>query len=140
MGEKMKKINNQILSGDYEQAFMELENINYSYSIDDLQKDFPKIKNITLYSFLMYLLYKEERPIFHFSLCQLLMYDPFFYNKNIAIYKHVMHCFEIAPYYTKLYQWVIDEYDGNPDSPFSLNEMELFKITIIQNQQIHIEE
>ena len=123
MGEKMKKIQSMIKNGEYYEAYNQLLEYNYEYTIENMMRYFPKLSSMEKYCFLMYAYSRKENPFIHMCICELLMIEPFFHYVYPTVYWHVKHALKIDSQFNVIKTWVMSMFFEHPDSPFSKKEL-----------------
>ena len=122
---KNKHIQNNILRLNFEKAFLELQECNYSFEFNELSLDFPKVDCLKMYLFLIYCIIKDEDIEKHFSICYYLYFmDPYIHDSDVIIKHHLLRILEISPKDKRVYEnWILGIYNGNPNSPFTNEEI-----------------
>lgn len=124
----MKQIIKQWKNGNYNYVYNQLKKINYKYTLDNFERDFSKINSEKRFCYLIYLLSKENTPYNTILLCELLIYtDTFFFEIHSVIKMFIQQSLNLYPFNTVIMNWILDTYDNHPDSPFSNDELNLYK-------------
>ena len=120
----MKDIIKQWKKHDYNYVYTNLHKMGYSYTLDNFDRDFKKIKSEDRFSYLIYLLSKEYTPQNVILLCDLLTFtDTFFYDIHPVIHMFLKQALLEFPSDKLLLQWISCNYEGHPDSPFSKDKI-----------------
>ena len=83
----MKKIIKQCKNGNYNSVYETLKLKNYEYTLDKFENDFSSLKSYEKYSYLIYLLSRENTPQNAILLCDVLLYtDTFFFDIHPVIH------------------------------------------------------
>ena len=121
-------IEKDILKGNFADAYRELLCRDYSFEFHELDRDFPKIQGGAMYLFLMYAVSQNEDAEKHLSICQYLYFgDKSFNGADSLIRWHLMQALRLSPDSRRVVRWIMSVYSGNPDCPFSEEEMEAFR-------------
>ena len=124
----LKKIIKQWKNGNYNYVYETLKLKNYDYTLDNLEKDFSSIKSKDKYSYLIYLLSKENTPQNVILLCDTLLYtDTFFFDIHPVIYMFLQQSLILHPFDISILKWIISVYDNHPDSSFSHEVINTYK-------------
>lgn len=124
----MNKIIKQWKNGNYNFVYEYLKSKNYNYTLDNLEKDFSLIKSKDKYSYLIYLLSRENTPKNAILLCDVLLYtDTFFCDIHPVIYLFLQQSLLLHPFDVSIINWIVSVYDNHPDSPFSYEEIDMYK-------------
>ena len=119
----MTNIEKEIRQGKYYSAYNDLNKIGYVYSIENLMHDLPHINSMEKYCFLMYAISRNETSQLHMSICELLMFDPFFHYVYPLVYWHIQKAIILSPSDYTIKEWVLDTFSSSPDSPFTDEEL-----------------
>lgn len=120
----LKDIIKQWKKHDYNYVYTNLHKMGYSYTLDNFDRDFKKIKSEDRFSYLIYLLSKEYTPQNVILLCDLLTFtDTFFYDIHPVIHMFLKQALLEFPSDKLLLQWISCNYEGHPDSPFSKDKI-----------------
>ena len=121
----IKKVQKQIIKLDFANAYRQLYESNYSFNFDDLSRDFPKVNSLKMYLFLMYTITQDEDVKKHLAICYYLYFiNPYILGAEELIKWHLKKALEISPYNEDvLKNWIFGVYNGNPDNPFTDEEM-----------------
>lgn len=119
----MKEIEKRIKRGEYLKAYEKLEEAKFLYTLEEWEKFFKRLKCKDIYCFMMYVLSKKESPDIYHSICELIFYNPFFYESYSLIKWYVYKCINQFPEYKPILQWTIITFGDFPDSPFSKEEL-----------------
>ena len=113
---------------DFLCAYERLKKINYSFCYTDLSEDFYGIKSTIMYMFLMYAISQEETVEKHLSICYYLYFEEPYANGSDSLIKlHLLRVLQLSPDNTSvLDNWVFGIYNGNPDCPFSDEELSAY--------------
>lgn len=124
-----KKIQRMITGLDFENAYHALREEKYSFEFQNLAKDFPKVNSSVMYLFLMYAISRDESTEKHIAICNYLYFmDPYIRGADSMIRWHLLRALEISPNnQTVLRDWIFGVYDGNPDCPFTQEELAEFR-------------
>jgi hypothetical protein len=80
----MKKMNllaKGMSQGEFQSVYEKLDSLNYSYSLDDFTRDFGEVRREIKFAYLHYAIAKNEIPLFHILICDMLEYtDTFFFD------------------------------------------------------------
>lgn len=119
------QICNMIKKFDFSNAYKKLCQQHYSFCFDNLSVDFKEINSMLMYQFLMYSISKEESVERHLSICNYLYFmEPHITDSDSLIKWHLLRALEISPYDKNIIDnWIFGIYNGNPDCPFSDNEL-----------------
>lgn len=132
----MSKINKLIKTLDFETAYCELCKKNYSFTFDNLLTHFPKIDVLKMYAFLLYAITQHEDEEKYITICNYLYFmEPSMWGANSLIKWHLIQALKIPTHSTKIEEWILGVYDGNPDSPFDEEEIALIRQTLIQKRK-----
>lgn len=127
-GRNMKKITRLWKKHDYHSIYVILKEKGYDYTIDNIEKDFGKIRSMDKFCYLIYLLSNDYSVENTLLVCDFLMYtDTFFYDIHPAIRMIVQRALELFPTERILLEWVVSIYENHPDSPFEETELIAFK-------------
>ncbi len=122
-----KLIQEQINKLDFESAYSQLCQEPYIFNIDHLARDFPKVQSTTMYLFLMYAVSQSESAEKHLAICNYLYFmTPYILGADSMIKWHLLQALKIArspQEQAAIKNWILDIYDGNPDSPFTEEEL-----------------
>lgn len=129
-----KKIEKEIINGNYFTAYEYLKSCNYNYTMANLTHDFKKISSMQMYCFLMYAISRNETPEMHLAICDFLVFDPFFCYVYPMVYWHVKRILEIAPDFIDIKVWALAMYYQSPDSPFTESELYEFAKSILKEE------
>ena len=117
-------IEKHIISGDYKEAYDEIESNIKSFDFQSL----PNIDAIHMYRFLMYAVSRNETADIHLSICNYLNYmNPIITDNDSLIKWHLVRAFEISHDKNVLKNWIFGVYSGNPDCPFSEEELNYYR-------------
>lgn len=124
----IKAIKKQIVKLDFFNAYNELKKNSYIFNFDNLTRDFPDLDSLQAYIFLMYAISLDEDVDKHLSICYYLsLINPYILGADSLIKWHLLQALKISPYDERvLKNWVFGIYNGNPDCPFSKEEIEDF--------------
>ncbi len=115
---------NYLKSCDYEKAYNLMEREHASYDLNTLVKFFPKCNSLSLYTFLMYSISKNETVEKHLAICQCLYFlNPYILDSDSLIRWHAYRAFSIEDVHQKMKSWIIEIYGTNPASPFDHCEL-----------------
>ena len=119
----IKMIAKQIKDYNFCEAYEELYANGYTFCFNHLTRDLPKLNSH--YVFLMYAISRHEDVEKHLSICYYLYFmDPYIAGADSLIRWHLMQALKISPCDEKvLRDWIFGIYAGNPDSPFSEEEL-----------------
>ncbi len=125
----IKNIQQSIIKLDFSNAYEELVSLNYNFCFENIVRDFNKVDSIKMYAFMMYAISQKEDIIKHISICNCLYFiNPYVNGADQIIRWHILRALELFPNSASIVgRWVVDIYDGNPDCPFSDDEMYQFK-------------
>lgn len=124
----MRKIVTQWNKGNFNYVYNQLKIINYKYTLENIERDFSKIKSEKKFCYLIYLLSKENTPSNTILICETLLYtDTFFYDIHPVVKMFLQQSLSIRPFNLDILRWIIDTYENHPDSPFSDYEIQLYK-------------
>lgn len=125
----LNAIQKQIQKLDFYNAYNNLSSANYDFSIENVARDFKKVKSITMYAFLMFAISMEESTAKHITICNYLyFFNPYINGADQLIRWHILRAWEMFPQSaSEIYRWVINVYGGNPDCPFTDNELQKIK-------------
>lgn len=120
-----KVIQRQINKLDFPKAYSQLCEEGYIFDFRNLSRDFPKIKSMTMYLFLMYAISQNESAEKHLAICNYLYFmEPYIGGADSLIRWHLLQALHIAPQdQAVLKSWICDIYSGNPDCPFTEEEL-----------------
>lgn len=125
----MKSIQQSIIKLDFCGAYKELVSLNYDFCFENIVRDFKKVDSVKMYAFMMYAISQKEEITKHITICNYLYFmNPYINGADKIIRWHILRALELFPNSVSIIgRWVIDIYDGNPDCPFSDEEMYQFK-------------
>ena len=129
----MTNIEKEIRQGKYYSAYNDLNKIGYVYSIENLMHDLPHINSMEKYCFLMYAISRNETSQLHMSICELLMFDPFFHYVYPLVYWHIQKAIILSPSDYTIKEWVLDTFSSSPDSPFTDEKLYHYAQSIIRS-------
>jgi len=134
---KMKNIQNQIAQLDFSNAYETLKSLDYDYGFRNVSRDFKKIDSIKMYAFMMFAVAKDEDIVKHLTICNYLFFiNPYINGADEIIRWHILRSLEISPESVDVIRnWVMSVYSGNPDCPFTENELQ--KLGIKDNYSFH---
>ncbi len=124
-----KDIEKKINKFDFVNAYNDLCTENFGFKFSNLTQYFPKVKATTMYLFLTYAISINESVELHLSICNYLYFmDPYILGADRLIKTHLNRILEIDYYNTDaLKNWIFGVYYGNPDNPFTLEELIEYK-------------
>lgn len=130
---KYKYIEKQIKKGLYFDAYKSLISEDFSFKLNNIVTCFPKLNSIQIYMFLIYTISKEETIEKYIAICENLLYiNPYIEDSYSLISWHLREALKIFPKNISIEHWIIDIFWGNPDSPFSDEELCKFAKDIIE--------
>lgn len=130
----MKEIIKQWKKQNYSFVYEQLKEKNFEYTLDNLERNFASISSQNKYCYLIYLLSMEDTPHNALLLCDFLIYiDTFFYDIHPVIYMFLQKSLMCHPFDKTILRWVLTTYENHPDSPFSYDEIQLYKSKINNN-------
>ncbi|MCQ2404753.1 MAG: hypothetical protein MJ083_02020 [Clostridia bacterium] len=113
---------------NYNAIYQELKKSNYEYTLDNFDKDFSKIDSSNKFCFLIYLLSNDFCVNNVLLLLDFLTYtDTFFYDIHPVIRMISDLALSKFPSEARILNWIICTYEGHPDSPFTEQEICLYK-------------
>lgn len=131
----MREIIKQWKKYNYSFVYKQLNDINFEYTLDNLVKYFSSISSQNKYCYLIYLLSKEDIPQNTLLICNFLLFsDTFFYDIHPVVYMFLQKSLLSHPYDKTILEWIIDTYENHPDSPFSYDEIRIYKSMINTNR------
>ena len=120
----MKELTRLWKGRDYHSIYKNLNEIEYNYTIDNLNTDFPKISSENKFCYLIYLLARDYSAKNVLLVCDFLMYtDTFFYDIHPVIRMIIHHAMELYPKQHNILEWIVSTYKNHPDSPFEEAEL-----------------
>lgn len=123
---------------EFEKVYDALYVLNFSYTINNLVKLFPKADSTLLYAFIMYSISKEETVEKHIAICECLIYiDPCIMGSLSMVYWHIMRAITLNNS-VKAMSWAIEVYSSDPSSPFSKKEIYDFASIVIKEEPQNI--
>lgn len=126
----MKKIICELKKHDFNYVYTALNKKKYNYTLENLTKDFSSVSSSSKYCYLIYLLAKEYTPQNIILICDFLTFtDTFFFDIHPVIYMFIKQALQVFPANKYITDWVILNYENHPDSPFSTDEINEYKIT-----------
>lgn len=100
----------------------------YNYTLDNLEKDFKSVSSVNKYCYLIYLLAKEYTPDNIILICEFLTYtDTFFFDIYPVVYMFIKQALRVFASDRFIKDWIIQNYENHPDSPFSKDEITEYK-------------
>lgn len=128
-------ITQKIKDGLYAEAYMQLERNGFEFSLENLQKEAPKLGAAEYYTFLMFCISQEETPQVHKTICEVLRFtEAFFAPVNDLIYWHVMQSVAMFPIDTEVPKWILQVYGNGSYKPFTKEEMKIFAQKILKSE------
>ncbi len=122
------KICNYIRNGDFKAAYCEIETQYESFSFNNLSASIKSVSAIQMYCFLMYAISKKETAELHLSICNYLYFmEPRITDADSLIKWHLVRAFDVSHNPEVLNNWILGVYSGNPDCPFSNDELNYYK-------------
>lgn len=124
----MEQIITQWNEWNFNFVYNQLNKMNYKYTLDGLERDFSIIVSEKKFCYLLYLLSKERTPYNAILICDFLLYtNTFFYDIHPVI--KMILCQALIEHKNDLLiiNWIVDVYEDHPDSPFSNDEINLYK-------------
>lgn len=113
---------------DFNSVYNQLKERNYDYTLEGLVKDFHKVDSMDKYCYLIYLIAREFSVENIILLGDFLIYlDTIFYDVHPVIYMLTKQAINMFSNDKKLLNWILDTYEGHPDSPYTLDEINMFK-------------
>lgn len=124
-------INNEFLkywkNKDYYSLYCYLNSISFEYKLETFQKCFKGLNENEIFNYLVFLLSKDPSATNVIFVCDYLIYmNPPFYDVYSVIGMFLRYSLSIKKD-EKLIEWILITFEGNPDSPFSLQELENMK-------------
>lgn len=124
----MKEIIKQWKKRNYSFVYIQLLKKNFDYTLDNFEKYFSSIDGQNKFCYLVYLISMENTPRNAILLCEVLLYtDTFFFSIHPVIKMFLQQSLNIYPFDISIINWIVDTYDNNPDSPFSFEEINIYK-------------
>ena len=124
---KAKK-HNYIKRHDYRAAYEEMKANRIPFDFDSISTYFKKNDAVSMYRFLMYAISREETAQLHLAICYYLFFmDPIFSDNDSLIKWHLVRAFDISHDEDVLNNWIFGIYSGNPDCPFSDEELDYYR-------------
>ena len=124
----MKRLAGYWKNKEYSRIYETLKQVEYGYTIDEFQRDFQKIESSNKFCYLVYLNSVECSVKNVLLLCEFLIYtDTFFHDIYPVVGYYLRHTVEKFPDNPQLLEWICLTFEGNPDSPFTLEEIEVFR-------------
>ncbi|NLZ46461.1 MAG: hypothetical protein GX896_07185 [Clostridiales bacterium] len=123
----MKKLKKMLSEGAYDSLYMELDENNFFYDIENFTTAFDGVKSEKKYAYLTYAIARNETPNLHLLLCDLIYYtDRFFYDVYTMQKWHLKRALEISPNNIDVLKWITTIFNEHPDSPFSKYELAIY--------------
>ena len=121
----LTKIQKQLISMKFSDAYRELLENSYIFSFQNLRSNFPKVSSTKMYLFLMYAISQCEDVEKHIAICYYLYFvEPYIVGADSLIRWHLLQALKISPYNQEIIKnWILGIYGGNPDCPFSETEL-----------------
>ena len=137
MGETMNKFRKYTNKCDFDGLYRELAAEHYDYTLENFTRDFNKISSEKKFAYLHYLIANEETPELHLLVCDFLLYtDTFFFDIYPVVKWHLKRALEISPNSVEVLGWIIGIFaNGNPDSPFSGEELRAYNERLNELEQ-----
>lgn len=129
LNKKKNEFEELMNQGYFQELFNKLEELNFSYYLDEFDALFQKGKAEYKYAYLTYLIARSEKPEYHILLCDMLLYtDMLFFHDRYTVQKwHLLRALEISPNNLDVLDWIIGVFNNSPDSPFTDDEMLRFE-------------
>ena len=125
-------INKLIKTYRFPEAYQEVIKTNAEFSFDYLYIHLKKINTETVVLFLIYANTIEEDISKYLCILNYLYFiAPYVVGNDIIIYHFVKEALAFSPNDSKILSWVLSVYGGNPDCPFSENELSEFRKLIM---------
>lgn len=129
----MTNIEKEIRQGKYYSAYNDLNKIGYVYSIENLMHELTSYKQHGEILLFVYAISRNETSQLHMSICELLMFDPFFHYVYPLVYWHIQKAIILSPSDYTIKEWVLDTFSSSPDSPFTDEELYHYAQSIIRS-------
>ena len=130
---KYKHIERQIKKRLYFDAYKSLISEGFSFSLNNIVTCFPKLNSIQIYMFLMYTISKKETIEKYIAICENLLYiNPYIEDSYSLISWHLREALKFFPKNITIEHWIIDIFWGNPDSPFTNQELYQYAADILE--------
>ena len=101
---------------------------NISFDFQSLSTNIKIDNAIQMYCFLMYAISKKETAEIHLSICNYLSFmEPHITDDDSLIKWHLVRAFDISHDAEVLNNWIFGVYSGNPDCPFSNDELAYYR-------------
>lgn len=124
----MKEIIKQWKKQNYSFVYEQLLKKKFDYTLNNFEKYFSSINSQDKFCYLIYLLSMENTPRNTILVCDFLLYtDTFFFNVHPVIKMFLQQSLNIYPFDISIINWIVDTYDNHPDSPFSCEEINMYK-------------
>lgn len=123
----VRKLRKRIRASAFEEVYITLAQKGCDFTLNELAKIFPKSDSIRMYTFLMYAISQNEDIQKHLTICDYLCFmDPYVSGADALIRWHLIRALEISPENIAVLKWITSIYCGNPDSPFSEEELDRY--------------
>ena len=115
-------------SGRFKLVYENLKDAGYSYNIETFSHDFGSVNSFLKYTYLLYVISREECVDLHLLACEFLVYTDTICDDIYSLVRwHILQAQSIEPCNTKISEWVISYFSDCPSSPFSEAELKAFR-------------
>ena len=124
---KIRQLNRFLKQRDYVALYYHLKSANYVYNIDAWSRDFGHADDDKQFGYLMHLLSMDYSVDNVLLICDYILYCSKYWIFDLQVRFILDHALSLYPSDRRLINTLLSTYIGNPDSPYSVQELDKYQ-------------